>query len=175
MKELGKSSAGVKLLNPNDIRKRLSPRAEFDASWKMSEEGVFLRESVVDVAAVEAAYGTARAFSYYMSRKSSDEWRREQEEDEGGMPPITLDSFELPLYRGKAESVSKMLRNENARKSIFRIGDLDLCGVIDRDFVPKYGASSVYQLSVAQKNQIANTLMNRYHPGYSQLKRCLVL
>ena len=175
-RELGKYYVPAKLLTQSQIRNILSPRAEFDPSWKMSEEGVFLRESVVDVAAVEAAYGTVRAFNYYMSRKSADEWRKEQEEDEESIMPITLNSFEKPLYAGSEDSFAKMLRNENARRSIFGISDLDLCALIDDKYVPQYKAESIYQLSEWQKNQIANTLIkSSSRPGYSQLKRCLVI
>lgn len=174
-KELGKIFYPPKLLNPAQIRSILSPRAEFDPSWKMSEEGVFLRESVVDVAAVEAAYGTVRAFNYYMSRKSAEEWSREQEEDDGSMLPITLNNFERSLYSGDANSFAKMLRNETSRKSVFNINDLDLCALIDNTYVPQFDVDSVYQLTLWQKNKIANLLMNKYRPGYSQLKRCLAL
>ena len=175
-KELGKDFEPGPLLTPDQIKRVLSPRAEYDSTWKMSVDGVFLRESVVDTAAVETTFGTPKAFNYYLSRKSSEDWKREQGEDNNGVDAITLDSFEQNMLRGKeAESFAKMLRNENSRSPVFRINDLDLCSIIDRIYVPKYNVESVYHLSVAQKNQIANELYSKYKAGVSQIKRCLVL
>ena len=69
-KELGKASSDSILLTPAQIRATLPRRAVFDPSWKMGPEGVFLRESVVAVSIVEAAYATPQAFNYMMGRKS---------------------------------------------------------------------------------------------------------
>lgn len=173
-KELGKIIDQPLLLSADQIKKVLSPRAEFDSKWKMGVDGVFLRESVVDIAAVETTFGTAKAFNYYLGRKSSEEWAREQAEDNGNEGVITLESFERHFVNS-AESVAKMLRNENSRARLFRIGDLELCTLIDKEYAPRYGCNSVYQLTTAQKNLIANELYAKYKAGVSQIKRCLAL
>lgn len=175
-KELGKNFEPTGLLTVEQIKKVLSPRAEFDPSWKMGVDGVFLRDSVVDISAVETTFGTAKAFNYYLSRKSSEDWKREQEEDDNGIDAITLETFENQVGKKvDAECFAKMLRNENSRTPVFRINDLELCAVIDTEYVPKYYCESVYHLKASQKNQIANELYVKYKAGFSQIKRCLVL
>lgn len=177
MKQLGKEPYSGKLLNPRQIQSILPRRAEYDPAWKMSEEGVFLRESVMDIAAVETSFGTARAFNYYMGRKSGEEWKKEQMEDGSLLPPVTLESFERGFSKKgpSEESFAKMLRNESARIPVFRITDLDLCHLIDTEYVPRFSCESVYHLSETQKQQIANELLRKYHPGHSQLRRCLII
>ena len=56
----------------------------------MSENGLFLRESVLDTVQVENMYVTPRAFNYYMSRRSGEEWEKEQEKDNIAGKPISL-------------------------------------------------------------------------------------
>ena len=68
-KDLGKDFS-PRLLTSEQIRMSLPRRAEFDPSWKMGTEGVFLRESVLETAMVESLYSTPQAFNYMLSRKS---------------------------------------------------------------------------------------------------------
>ena len=63
-------------------------------SYRMREIGVFLRESVLDVPQVENLFVTPRAFNYYMTRKSSEEWEKEQAKDGNGLAPVNILSIE---------------------------------------------------------------------------------
>ena len=74
--------------------KYLGRRADYPDNYKMSESGVFLRESVLDVPQVENLFVTPRTFNYYMSRKSSEEWDKEQEKDNNLVSPVNLISIE---------------------------------------------------------------------------------
>ena len=69
-----------------------------------------------------------------------------------------------------------MLKNETGRNfSRSRLQDLDVCRLIDKDFLPRYGASSIYQLTESQKKRIARTLYYDYRLPDHQIRRCLVL
>lgn len=173
--ELGnKQLLEVPLLTYEEIKAVLPRRAEFDPSWKMGRNGVFLSASVLDIGAVEAAYGTAAAFNYYLGRKSTEDWIKEQA-DENVSSPFTLESVEAPLIKTGGVSLADLLRNEKSRVPTASITDLELCSIIDNQFVPKYRKPSVYLLSQKEKKEIANALYKNYCYNSDQIKRCLVL
>lgn len=176
-KELGKMCVPALLLTPYQIEAALPRRAQFNPEWKMGVEGVFLRESVIETAVVENLYATPKAFNYFLTRLSGEDWSKEQEADGDGFPPITLENFEtLVLQRESSRSltVAGMLRNEKARSASLRFNDLQLCELIDQQYVPRYQARSVYQLSTREKNDIASEIFRRRLAGEAQIRRCLV-
>ena len=117
-------------------------------------------------------YTTPRAFNYYMSRKSGEEWEKEQEKDKLGTGPVRLDTIE---YGIKDQPLEKMLIYENGRSDYRKISDIDLCTEIDRKIVPKYGKGSVYHLSRSEKQEIGNQLYRQYHIPEAQIRRCLAM
>ena len=173
---LGKTSP-ENLLSTNEIRSSLPRRAQFDASWKMGRNGVFLRETVIEKTLVENLYATPQAFMYQLFRRSGEDWVREQELDGPGMKPITLELIEASLLRQTSspeKMVAEMLRNEKARYAQRAISDMKLCELIDRQEIKKYNRRSVYHLSEAEKNEIANRLYSKLGIRENQLRRCLV-
>ena len=177
-KELGKLYVPDLLLTPAQIEAVLPRRAVFDPKWKMGVEGVFLRESVIETDVVENLYATSKAFSYLVTRLSGDDWSKEQEADGNGLPPITLESFEeLVLQRSvsRTQTISDMLRNEKNRGTPYGLNDLQLCELIDNQYIPQYQALSVYGLSTREKNLIASDLYRRRLAGEAQIRRCLAM
>ena len=143
----------------------------------MGVDGVFLRESVIETALVENLYATPQAFNYLVTRKSGEDWYKEQEADGNGLPPITLESMETQILQfvpDRRQAVSEMLRNEQSRYARARMNDLQVCEVIDSRYVHKYQAFSVYHLTDGQKNAIANDLYRQYRLGVPQIRRCLI-
>ena len=138
----------------------------------MSKSGVFLRETVLDIPQVENLFVTPRMFNFYMSRKSSEEWEAEQSKDQNNSPLINIQSIEHGV---NTESVEKLLLFENGKADYRRLSDIDLCTKIDRNILPKYGKTSVYQLSSEEKTHIANHLYNTLHLNAAQIRRCLVM
>ena len=177
-KELGKLHVPDLLLSPAQIERVLPRRAAFDRQWKMGVEGVFLRESVIEVSLVENLFATPQAFSYFLTRKSGEDWYKEQEADGNGMPPVTLESIEFQLLQyapDRTQAIAEMLRNEQVRHAAARMTDLQVCELIDSRHVPKYRAFSVYHLTDGQKNAIANDLYGQYRLGLPQIRRCLAM
>lgn len=177
-KELGKSIVPDILLTSAQIEATLPRRAQFCAEWKMDRDGVFLRESVIETSVVENLYATPKAFNYYVTRQSGADWSKEQEADGNALPPVTLEGFEaLVLQRDafRAQTVADMLRSEKARSASLRLNDLQLCEIIDRQYVPRFQAQSVYQLSMREKNAIASELYRQRLAVEAQIRRCLVL
>ena len=170
-KEMGKRPP-ERLLEEKHFYRYIGRKAEWPSNYRMSENGVFLRESVLDIVQVENMYATPRAFNYYMSRKSGEEWEKEQEKDRQGSEAVRLDTIESGV---KDQPLEKMLIYESGRADYRKITDIDLCTEIDRNIVPRYGKVSIYHLSRTEKQQIAEFLYRQYHIGEAQIRRCLAM
>lgn len=170
-KEMGKFH-DEKVIPGNKYYKHIGRRAEYPDSYKMNENGVFLRESVLDIPQVENLFVTPRAFNYYMTRRSSEEWEREQAKDGNGLVPINLASIEDGVLIHKQE---QMLVYENGKADYRRITDIDLCTELDALARDRYGRHSVYQMTLKEKEEVAEHLYRIRHVSESQIRRCLVL
>ena len=170
-KEMGKHLE-EKLLPQNAFYRHIGRRASYPDTYKMTQSGLFLRESVLDIAQVENMYMTPRIFDYYMSRKTSEDWTNEQNKDNNASSPISLESIEAHV---RMTSVKQMLAYESGRADYRKLSDIELCGVIDRIIQTDFGKSSVYHLSQSEKQNIACRLAQLHYPSNEQLKRCLVL
>ena len=168
-KEMGKTHI-EKELNQNSFYRFVGRKAEWPSHYRMNDKGLFLRESVLDIVQVENMYATPRAFNYYMSRKSGEEWEKEQEKDRLETGPVRLETIE---YGIRDQPLEKMLIYENGRSDYRKISDIDLCHEIDRNIIPKYGKASVYHLSRTEKEQIGEFLFRTFRIGEAQIRRCL--
>ena len=170
-KEMGKFHQEP-LLPEKSYSRFLGRHTEYPSSYKMSESGLFLRESVLDIPQVENLFGTPRAFNYYMSRKSSEEWEAEQNKDGNNLPAISLSSIEHGV---SIHDANKMMIFENGKADYRKVSDIDLCTELDRLAREKYDRRSVYQLSHSDKLRIASELYSKRHLSESQIRRCLAL
>lgn len=170
-REMGKFT-DEKTLPRSQTYKHLSRRAEFPDSYKMSESGVFLRESVLDIPQVENLFVTPRAFNYYMSRKSSEEWDKEQAKDGNGQAPVNLTSIENGI---SLHNTNQMHAFEAGKADYRKITDIELCTMLDNLARTRYGRHSVYQLTRQEKAQIAEELYKTLHLSEALIRRCLVL
>lgn len=171
MREMGKRPE-ENLLPRKSYYRHLGRNAEYPDSYKMNKDGVFLRESVLDIPQVENLYVTPRMFNFYMSRKSSEEWEQEQSKDQNLSPLINIQSIENGVT---TDPIEKLLLFENGKADYRKLTDIDICTEIDRNILPKYGKASVYHLSSEEKKQIANHLYNTLHLNIAQIRRCLVM
>lgn len=171
MKEMGKTPCD-KILDQRHHRNHIGKTAEYPSSYKMSESGVFLREAVLDIPQMEHLFVTPRAFNWYMTRKSSEEWEAEQKRDQNNFPPINISSIESGV---KTESVDRMLVHESGKSDYRKPSDIDICMEIDRNILPKYGKASVYMLTRLEKQEIAEFLYRHYRLNENQIRRCLAM
>ena len=177
-KELGKDTSPSALLSVSEIQRSIPRHASFNPSWKMGPDNAFLRESVLETAIVENMYSTPQAYLFMVTRKSGEDWYKEQEKDGNHEPPVTLEVMESAMEREEEypqKYISEMLRNERKRFDSLRQTDLDLCNVIDLEYLPRFGVSSVYLLRNEQKNRLANTLYDSFHVSVRQIRRCLAM
>ena len=171
MKEMGKAPC-QRLIDPRHYRQFIGKTAEYPDSYKMSENGIFLRESVLDIPQVENLFATPRTYNWYMSRKSSEEWEAEQAKDQNGKAPINLAAIETGV---KTDSIAKMQIYESGKENYRRPSDIDICMEIDRNILPKYGRPSIYMLTRLEKQKIAEHLYRNLKIGEKQIQRCLAM
>ena len=187
-KELGKNDTPP--LISDDKRHQFLPRnVKIPANYRMAENGLLLREDILDTAYVESIYVSPRNFLYQMNRISNDKIVKEQL-SETATPPITLESIE----RGTPDfNPAKAFIDEAGRINNNRMTDIELCQIIDNQILPsqyfKNGQeSSIYLLPESKRNELGNRIWQEsrtYHNNKSvfsgriittaQLKRCLVI
>ena len=169
-KEMGKTS-DERLIPQKSYYKYIGRRAEYPSSYKMNKNGLFLRESVLDIAQVENMFVTPRSFDYYMGRKTSEDWQKEQSKDNLQIPPVRLEDIEAGA---RMQTLEAMMINENGKGNYRKISDIDLCIEIDQLILPEFGKGSVYLLSDQEKRKIAELLYRKYLIKETQIRRCLV-
>ena len=151
-----------------DIATRLPRHAAFPDHYQMNAQGVFVRRSFMELRRAEQFYGSPRNYLYQMNRLTDESWTREQLEDRTGAP-LTLSDIE----HADEHSVAKMLKNESGRNfSRSRMQDLDVCRLIDKELLPGYRVTSVYQLTDSQKQRLARMLRYDFHLPEHQIRRC---
>ena len=170
-KEMGK------FLDEHILPKRLhsrflSRRAKYPDTYKMSESGVFTRESVLDIPQVENWFVSPRSYNYYMSRRSSEEWETEQKKDGNNLPPVNLNAIESGI---RLHTTEKMLLFENGKADYRKISDIDLCTELNSMVQVRFGKPSVYCLSEQEQNTMANDLYHNRHISEAQIRRCLAM
>ena len=170
-KEMGKHPCD-KLLPEKAYYRYIGKRAEYPSHYKMSKEGVFLRESVLDIVQIENLFVTPRNFDYHMGRKTSEDWYKEQEKDKSDSPTIRLETIEKGI---NLQSVERMLIHESGRSDYDKMADMELCRIIDNEILPDHGRKSVYELSMSEKTRLADYLYRTYHLGEAQIRRCLAM
>lgn len=164
--------------SPGDIMPRKSAyqfipsRSRLPGNYQMNSEGMILPETVIDAQDIEHQFSTARSFLYYMNRLSGEEWIREQQQDQTGFPAITLESIEEGV---RFHDLNTMLRNEHGRANYAAMTDLMLCNEIDNTILHSYRVSSVYQLTIEQRENMVGYLRRKYSVPVPQAKRCLAI
>ncbi len=129
--------------------------------------------SVVSTDVLEGYFGSYRAFQYGLSRGDYDRWKEEQESDSEGAPPVTISSIEPYLSQEAAENMT--LRN----MSWFRdagLSDMELCSLIDGQYLSDFNRRTYTELTDAEKMRIAGCILNEYaRVSVQQLGRCLCI
>ena len=171
-REMGKFLDEPLLSSKMNLRRTLGRFTDFPSTYKLNASGVFLRESVLDIPQMENLFVTPRSFNYYMTRKSSEEWEREQEKDNISELPINIKQVERNINLNTPE---EMLYFEAGKADYRKMTDIELCTIINRIVREQYQKQSVYQLDFREQKQLAEHLYYTYRLNSSQIKRCLVM
>ena len=185
--ELGKN-ASEKLMNKEKQYKYLPARAKLPDAYRMNDNGLIIREDVIDRKYVEDLYVTPRNFLYYMNRLTDQKWLDDQKEDNNGMPAVTLDVIEHSIPETR---LSDLLVSEKGWVDKSRVTDLDLCEEIDSHYIGMLtgdrATKTVYDLSSEERAKILSAIWRDMQAGAGrfrgkfirsvskeQLSRCLV-
>ena len=171
-KEMGKFTTEPVLASNASYLKYIGRNYDYPSSYKMSASGVFLRESVLDVPQVENLFVTPRAFNYYMTRKSSEEWEAEQNKDKSPTSPINISKIESGITINRLD---EMIYYEAGKADYRKSSDLALCTEINAIVKEHYYKDSVYQLTIKEQREIAEYLYKSGHHNTIQIQRCLAM
>jgi hypothetical protein len=107
-----------------------------------------------------------------MTRKSSEEWEAEQKKDGNLLQPVNLQIIEKGVGM---QEISKMIYFEGGKADYRKISYCELCTELDELARNRYNKHSVYQLSLKEKEEIAEYLFRIRHIDEAKIRRCLVL
>ena len=126
--------------------------------YRMSANGLLLREDIIDTAYVEEIYISPRNYLFQMN-KVSNERDLDEQRKENGAPPITVDLIESGVSDFNAKTAKIFEQGKVDRK---RMTDLELCAIVDGQIVPRYlkgsESASIYRLSESKRATICDNL-----------------
>ncbi len=199
-KDFGKSSPDKDNLLPSKFRHRyLTRNVSVPERYRMDQNGLLLREDIIDTGYVKQIYISPRNFLFQMNKVTDERVEEDQRREESDTPIITIDLIE----QGVPDADRKqMLLNEQGRVNTSLMTDLELCRLIDDYYVPRVKGRdegiTLYALSQTeraalyrhieqdvQRARFANADDRRTWVGKAglsgkrvtaaQLRRCLVL
>ena len=168
-KELGYYSPPPVYTSRKEMAQFFPRHAEFPDHYALDRNGMLIRERFMELRRVEQYYQTPRNYLFQMNRLTDESWSVEQKRDRTG-DPLTLADVE----RVDENGIVSLLKNEKGKTAGRGLDDLDVCQLIERDYLSGSGGS-VYQISRGRKKQIAKSLFYDYHIPERQIRRCLVL
>lgn len=170
-KDMGKESFDS-VLPEEKYHRFIGRKIKYPKTYKMKESGEVMRTSVMDIVQLENLYISPRSFNFNMTRRSSEEWQKEQEKDNNSEPPITLDVIEMGV---NLTSMKQMIDNEYGKSNYQQMTDIELCKKIDEDLLKRYRKNSVYLLTDSEKDELIEYLYWELHLPDKQIKRCLAI
>lgn len=171
--DLGYRPEPAAQMTRGEIASMLPRHAEFPDEYQMNESGIFLRRSFMEIQKAEAYFVTPRSYLYNMNMITDERWLADQDNDMNGAERITLNSVE----RGFPEkSINEMLANEKGFKfDRNRILDLDLCKIIDKEMIGRFGATTIYDVSMDNRKRLLREIIYDLRVSEDRARRCLAI
>lgn len=153
-------------LLPDKYRNRYLPsNIKIPVKYRMSADGLLLREDVLDVAWVEQHYVNPKNFLFQMNRVA-DRNDIVNQEKENNYPPVTMETIEA----GVPDFVlNEAKSNEYGKVNRSNMTDIELCSLIDDKLLPKIikdgEKTSIYLLSETKREELCNRLWQKCCEG----------
>ena len=160
-KDLGKTETPPLLRDESKYR-YLPNKIKLPKEYRMTADGLLLREDVLDVVWVEQIYTSARSFLYQMNRTSDNDDLSNQQK-ENALPPVTMSAIEegVPGF-----ALKEARNNEYGKVNRSVMTDLELCSLLDKKIVPGFYRDgrydSLYQLTESKRAQMCEILWREY-------------
>jgi len=156
-----------------EIASTLPRHAEFPDEYQMNEDGIFLRPSFMEIQKAESYYVTPRSYLYNMNMITDERWLSDQDNDRTDEERITIGTIERGFNQ---VSINEMLSNEKGFKyDRNRISDIELCRIIDKEMIGRFGASSIYAVSMDNRYRLLRELVYEYRIPEVRARRCLAI
>ena len=156
-KELGKDSPvnNTSLMPPWLRHQHLTRNIRIPQRYRMDENGLLLREDIIDAAYVEQIYITPRNFLFQMNKYTDEKTEEDQKKEKSDTPVITIDLIE----HGTPEfDLKSLLLNEQGRVNKSMMTDLELCHLIDDFYIPRmkgdHGNATLYTLAQSERTTL---------------------
>ena len=157
--DLGKDLT-PELLPDEERYKHLPSNVKIPCKYRMSKEGLLLREDIIDVPYVEHLYTSPKSFLFQMN-KASDENDLRNQQNESDKPAITIDAIEMgvPGFTAKEAKMAEFGKVNHSMMS-----DLELCAYIDNELVPRvmkgHQEASIYLIPDYKRAELCESLWN---------------
>ena len=178
-KELGKDFFATIRQMPDEQRHRyLTRNVKIPGRYRMDENGLLLREDIIDAAYVEQIYITPRNFLFQMNKCTDGRTEEDQKQEKSDTPIITIDLIEqgTPDFDRK-----RLLLNEQGRVNKSMMTDLELCHLIDDFYIPqmkgKERTATLYALAPSERTALFEAIRRdcqRSRFAESEDKRTLI-
>lgn len=156
-RELGKEHR-PSLLPANSQYKYLPHGKKMPDGYRMTEQGLILREDVLDTVLVEQLYITPRNYLFQMNRFTDEKIVQEQMQ-ENDSTPVTLDAIESGV---NGFDLKAALVAEGGRVNNSVMTDLELCRIIDDVYLPHFlqrgVKGTIYALPQSRRADLGNAL-----------------
>lgn len=163
-KELGKATPGQATMPAEKRYAYLPDERILPVAYRMNENGLLLREDIIDYHYVEDIIHTPQNFLFNMNRKLDNKWVDEQLEEDENAIVITPELLEQGVQMETVPS--------NPRTRM--LSDLEMCALIDNYFVRKYKKGSditIYDLSVKGRQAIGNDIWHCFRENWATLPK----
>ena len=167
----GQQKSMQEIKGKRGVRPRLISVTNSLPEWvDVDSDGQVIPDQIVCSDLVEGYFGSYNAFNFGLNRRDFEQWNTQQMNDEQPSDPITLASIEPYL---SAEEVGRILKLNPGWIKEKRVKDIDLCHIVDNEYVQRYHKKSYACLSTSEKLEISRKLLKDRNVAVHQVERCL--
>ena len=167
----GQQKSMQEIKGKRGVRPRLISVTNSLPEWvDVDSDGQVIPDQIVCSDLVEGYFGSYNAFNFGLNRRDYEQWNTQQMNDEQPSDPITLASIEPYL---SVEEVGRILKLNPGWIKEKRVKDIDLCHIVDNEYVQRYHKKSYACLSTSEKLEISRKLLKDRNVTVHQVERCL--
>ncbi len=153
-------------------KRLLNRNVDINAHIEYGPSGMIVPDSFLELRMVENIFGTYTSFHMLTHRKNYKEWKDKQQHENHSSPSVNFQSVEPLLTR---EHILAIEENPYRWHKGKNLTDMDLCRIIDTEFLDKYQCETYTQLQSHNKKAIIAALLSKYpyQVTEEQILRCI--
>ncbi len=164
--------AGEMLKEPPKCKRFISRYFSLRSKLSYDASGMVRPMSFIESNMVENLFGSYNAFQYLTHRKNYAEWKNAQLSESADVPVVSLQSME-PLL--ESDDIHKIESGGNKWMKERDLTDIEVCGLVDKYYVPKLKKHSYVDLNLDERERILKDIMVKhpYRVSTTQVLRCI--